>query len=247
MRIHEQDINWYVGRLADKDYYSFAGYSDAEWYCILKERVGGTTAAGQVIDAAHGERLMDIIRRRHKDKRFLFAVPKCLRGLPAFVNGEIDWLLGREDIRMEAYERDMVTDTLAEQAGLFPFVDQIRSMPAVMIGNAGLRGMVSLLRLRHFVEISTPNLHLEPGGIERAVEQTLSYGEPGVYLVSAGVSAAVIIDMLHDKIKNSFFLDCGSIWDAFVRIGGQRAWRAELYADKGRWNEWMRSNLRGPR
>ena len=90
MLIHEHDLNWYLNRLQDRQYYSFAGYSDAEWYCILKERVGEKTAAGQVISAAHGERLLDIVRRRHKDERFLFAVPKCLRELPAFVNGEID-------------------------------------------------------------------------------------------------------------------------------------------------------------
>jgi hypothetical protein len=77
------------------------------------------------------------------------------------------------------------------------------------------------------------------------VEAAKRYGKSAVYCVSAGVSAAIIIDQLHDTLPDSCLLDCGSIWDAFVGIGGQRQWRAELYANPKAWERWKRKNLYG--
>jgi len=62
---------------------------------------------------------------------------------------------------------------------------------------------------------------------------------------SAGVSAAVIIDKLHDEIPDSFFIDCGSIWDAFARVGAQRAWRGKLYENDKAYDQWVRKNIYG--
>ena len=34
-------LEWYVDRLKAGDHFTFAGYSDAEWYCLLGLRAGG--------------------------------------------------------------------------------------------------------------------------------------------------------------------------------------------------------------
>lgn len=225
--------------------YAMAGFSDAEWYCILGLRTGEKTGLGQILDPEHGKLLLDVLRRRQGDPRFFCAVPKCLYGLPHFCDGQIDWLLGREDIRLEAVERDMLTDNLAEEAGLHPLIKRLQDFPVVLIGPEPLRATKDFLRYAHFVPISTPNLHQEPGGIERAVGDALAFTGPAVHLVSAGVSAAVIIDRLYEAKPDSWYLDCGSIWDAFVGIGGQRVWRAKLYANPQLWERWKRENLVG--
>jgi len=229
-----------------------AGYSDAEWYCVLKQRLGEKTGLGQVLDAKHGERLLDVLKRRQHVGNFLFAVPKCLwpsrtsYGLPGLAEGQIDWLLGSQGISIEGYERDMITDDLAREAELFPFISQLNKMEVILIGNHHLEEMKEHLRsIRYFVGIDSPNLHLQPDGIEDAVARVKNYGKPGVHLVSAGVSAAVIIDLLHDAIPNSWFIDCGSIWDAFVGIGEQRDWRAFLYAHPREWDKWKKWNIHG--
>lgn len=245
MRIRNESLNHYLAWLVSGQHFSLVGFSDAEWYCLLGLREGERTGLGQVISGTHGKRLLDVLQRRQHDSRFLFAIPACIYSLPGFAEGQIDWFLGKHGISIEGYERDRITDDLAREAKLYPFIRQLQDMPVVMIGPAPLRGMKPHLRYKRFVEISTPNLHMEAGGIERAVDDAKRYGQPGVYLVSAGVSAAVIIDQLHDDIPSSWFIDCGSIWDAFVGIGGQREWRAKLYSNPRLWEAWKRDNLCG--
>lgn len=247
MIIYRKPIEWYVDKLKNDEYFSLAGYSDAEWYCILHHRVGTATALGQIITEEHGEKLEDVLVRRHGDARFMFAMPSCLRQLPAFRSSRIERHINHK-LKLwefEAYERDMVTDDLARDAGLHPFIEQLQKMNVVIIGNEALRGL-EFLKYKHFVEISSPNLHMENDGIlNAAMEASFGYGEPGVYLISAGVSTAIIIDLLHDAILDSWFIDCGSIWDAFVGIGGQREWRAKLYEDEDKYQKWLNKNLHG--
>lgn len=244
MKIHSKTIDYYINRLRRNQYFSLAGYSDAEWYCIMGKREGELTALGQRISAVHGLKLLEVLRRRQYTPNFLFAIPCCLQYLPSFEDGEVRKFLFSKDINIECYERDSITDSLAEDAGLFPLIKQLHSLKCVIIGNKHLRGL-SFLGYAHFIEVSSPNLHLEEGGIEKAVSEALTYGEPAVYLISAGVSAAIIADRLHDEIPNSFFIDCGSIWDAFVGIGQQREWRAKLYSDPKKMKEWRHANLFG--
>lgn len=242
MNIREHTIYHYVERIWRDQPFSFAGYSDAEWLCVLGRRLGDKTSLGQVLDGQHGELLLDVLRRRQHDPRFWVAVPKCLWDLEVFRG--IDAFLADRSIAITGYERDLVTDELAMNAGLYPLISTVCTRRPIIIGPKALRG-ADFLGYSQFVEIATPNLHLEPGGIDRAVAEAAAIrpAERKIYLVSAGVSAAIIIDRLHDLEPHSFLIDCGSIWDAFVGIGGQRPWRARLYEAPDLLAEWKRLNF----
>lgn len=248
VKIRQEPIGYYVDRLRTGIHFAFAGYSDAEWYCILRYEMGKATGLGQILHAPTGDLLFEVLKTRHKDSNFLFAVPKVLWTMEDCVavgiGPSIETLLADYKIRMNFHERDMVTDSLASRADLFPLINQLRQMNTVVIGPRELRGL-DFLEYNHFVEISSPNLHLQTNGVENAISDALEYGKPAVYLVSAGVSAALIIDGLYDKARDSFFLDCGSIWDAFVGIGGQRAWRGKLLSDPLKLEQWKHDNVCG--
>jgi hypothetical protein len=228
--------------------FAFPGYSDAEWFCMTGMREGGLTGAGQLLSAEHGQLLTDILVRRQRDPLFFPAVPGCLTRLPAFCDGLVERFLDARGVDLVAHERDAVLDDLARAAGLYPFIRQLREMGPVLVGPEALRPFAPELGARAFVPVSTPNLHHEPGGIGRAadaVEDALA-GRPGVVLVSAGVSAAVLVDKVWDFSDGGVWaIDCGSVWDGFVGIGAQRQWRADLYADPARWERWRRKNLEG--
>lgn len=250
VKMVENSIGYYVDRLKGGVYFATAGYSDAEWYCILKHSIGSRTGLGQILHAPTGERLLDVLIRRQSDGNFLFAVPKVLWTLrdcmAANIGQRIEAVLCSYNIITNFYERDMVTDSLAGRHGLFPFINQLKKMKTVVIGPKELRGGMEFLGYKHFVVIESPNLHLRKNGIEDAASDALSCKSPGtVYLVSAGVSAALIIDQLYDEAPNSFFMDCGSIWDAFGGIGGQRAWRGRLLEDPKKLEQWKHDNIYG--
>jgi hypothetical protein len=234
--------------MANDEYFSQAGFSDAEWFCIIGHSLGRTTGLGQKLHGGTGEKLGDVIQRRCYVPNFYLA---CSYGMwehsfkQAGVSARInDWIAKRK-LAIEWYEREWISDNLARCAAMHPLIRQLQKMRTVIISNKHLRGL-DFLGYDHFIEISSPNCHMEPNGIKNAVKAAKDYGKPAVYLVSAGVSAALIIDQLHDEIENSFFFDCGSIWDAFVGIGAQRGWRRDLYSDPAVLQAWKDINIKGP-
>ena len=248
LTIHERPMSYFIGRLQCEDHFALPGYSDAEWYCIMKYGIGKLTGLGQVLDESTGERLLEVLKRRWQDPNFIFAVPKVLWELEdcisANIGQKIEAVLQKEGTKANFCERDMITDDLAKKGDLYPFIKQLQSMAIVVVGNKYLRGL-DFISPQKFVEVSTPNCHLESQGIERAAEECITYGKPAIYLVSAGLSAPLIIDQIYDRIPDGSFIDCGSIWDAFVGIGSQRGWRRELYADPTKLKEWRHVSLHG--
>jgi len=254
LHIHHKSMSFYMQQMRVDNKFSIAGFSDAEFYCMMGIRQGEKTGLGQIINEEHGKRLIDVLQRRQLQKNFLIAMPQCLWNLPHFADGQIDQFLYEHGIDLKnVYERDQITDDLARNADLFQLIDMLRYRRCCIIGPAPLREL-NCFGHTHFVEISSPNLHLEKGGIERAVAEAKKYSviyrtrmrskKECVYLVSAGVSAAVIIDQLHD-MGEIYAIDCGSIWDAFVGIGEQREWRQKLYANPTEWEQWKNDNLTG--
>ncbi len=247
MRIIEKPIDYFVGMLHRGERFSLANYSDGEWFCMIGHRIGLLTGGGQMIDSATGERMIAVLKRRQHDPSFLFSTAKVVLEMvdanEVSIETRIDTLLAENDIRVDFYERDMISDDLAAASGLFPFIKELRRHNLVFIGNRELEPVREVLYgFGKFIGIDSPNLHMLNGAIEDAVEEAVNYGQPAVYLVSAGLSAPLIVDQLHDRIPGNSFIDCGSIWDAFVGIGGQRDWRKEMYKDPAKVDEWRRVN-----
>ncbi len=246
LAINERPIGFYLGRLIQGQYFCFPGYSDAEFYCMMGIREGNKTGLGQILSKEHGDKLTNVMRRRQKDKRWFFAIPKCLKDLPVFQASPIDKFLEGNGIKVEGYERDMILDDAARDAKLYPLIHQLQKMETILIGPEELgNGGLNFLDFKLHLPIPSPNLHMEKNGIEWVIENCISRNYAGVYLISAGVSAPVIIDRLYDWNPDNFYLDVGSIWDAFCGIGGQRQWRADLYRHPIRLKDWKRKNIHG--
>jgi hypothetical protein len=246
VKIARRHLNYYTRRIKVGNFFAFPGYSDAEWICIF----GGRTersGLGQILDGNHGTRLLDVLCKRHKDPRWLIAVPQILYSIPSFDSARMDKVLDELSMRFTAYERDMVTDDLAAAGGIYPLVKAIRNYPGntVYIGNSQLEPIKEQVGFKQFVGVASPNLHMLEGGIEDAVARASTAGDETLYVVGAGVSAAIIIDQLYDKFPNSYCFDCGSMWDALVGIGRQRSWRRQLYDNPEALEAWKRKVLTG--
>src|SRR4051812_43047094 len=99
MLIYDKPIEFYIRRLrASKGYFCFPGYSDAEFYCMMKLRLKTQTGLGQIIHARTGDALISVMQRRQNDSKWLFAIPKILWTLPLFERHPIEIFLQQNQI-----------------------------------------------------------------------------------------------------------------------------------------------------
>lgn len=231
MTFHTNKIDWYIEQF--KRGVSVPGYGDAAWFCMTKQRLGNRTGFGMLINEETGEKLIKTLRR--KDPNWLPAAPAVLPHMGAFEY--IDQWLVENRMRKDYYERDMITDELAENAGLYPLIKYLRSVRVAIVGHPELKNLDVFEKIH--IPIAYPDFHLDHAGQEKVIE-TVRKLDVDIVLFSAGMSSALMIDKLHG-IKASMF-DCGSMWDAFVGIGGQREWRKKLYEDEVLLNDWKYKN-----
>ncbi|GAI08398.1 unnamed protein product, partial [marine sediment metagenome] len=127
-------------------------------------------------------------------------------------------------------------------AELKPLIQQLRKMNVVIISNKALRKL-DFLKYDKFIEIGYPNCYLD-GTLDNAYIEAMKYNKPGVYILACGIPAILLAQKLHGKIKDSWFIDTGSIWDTFVGIGAQRPTRRYLYSHPKEYQEWLDKNLK---
>lgn len=236
-------------KLKNNEYFSFAGFSDAEWLAMEKSRIGNDnrTGGGQLYTEIIGDNLLSALK---------FSAPNYYKAAPLCMYDE-DWVYGaRRMVKLLIqnkipekewvfYERDMVTDDLARLKGIGVWIKQLREMDTVFVSNKFVKNIKYFMPYKHFVEIPKLDVYEEKDWLNKYSQKVLDYGRPAAYIFSAGFAAAPLIANLHGKIPNSWFLDLGSIWDCFTGIGEQRGWRRELYQDLDKWREWLDTVLEG--
>ena len=240
MTIHNKPLEFYVDKLKNNEYFSLGCYCDGEWIGIFHERVGGENSEG----TKYTQELCDALAGslNFKSDNFFFSSAEVLKNVAWTGIGEarIDRYLEEHGLNIEFYEKDM-WDKAMKECAMQTFITQLRKMNVCIVSNRHLMRL-HFLNYDYFIEIGYPNCYDE---IDRVVDQCLRYGKSGVYLISAGLPAALIAQKLHNQIPNSWFIDCGSIWDSFVGIGAQRGWRAELYSNKEKYDNWLKMSLEG--
>lgn len=231
--------------------FTFCGYGDAAWHCMMKtRRIGDRTGFGMLIDAETGDRLTAGLKRVvecDSGQSFFAAAPREL--VHIFDSDMLRFFLEREHLdQVRFVDRDQVLDIPAENAQLFPFINALQDRRVILIGNPAFSALDIFPDYLH-IPVTTPDFHLDIDGIANTVRRVLEEAdgignEDAVFLFAAGLSSALMITQLHGKIKQPM-IDIGSIFDAFVGIGGQREWRAKLYNDKLLHRQWLKRNLYG--
>lgn len=241
-------FSWLCNKVTNKEQFVTLGYSDAEWLCIFGLREDARTGFGQKLTSELRAPLEDVLVRHWEDPKVMFAVPdvalKHYYDRPKPLGDMIDERLQLLGISPTFYERDCWTDTPAEKARLYPFISALATRKVCMVGNRLLQPAYEKLGFYSFVPTPSPDLHLFPHAMQSAAI-TAAETDAEVYVLSCGISAAIIGDMLYKGRPEATIIDCASIWDAFAGIGGQRTWRAKLYENEEKHLQWIDRNLNG--
>lgn len=221
--------------------FSMGMYGDGEWMAMFGAR-GQNAEATNYAPVAYPLKLT----LQYPADNYFFLAPEIIKSKKDTGIGEeaVDAFLHLNRAEnIEWHEKD-IWDKTAREAGLRPFIEQIRKMPNVtIISNKALRGL-TFLNYKHFIEIDYPNWY-SIDEMRRLRKEIQSIPEPATFLVSAGLPAAIVTQEIHAFKKDSWGLDLGSIWDAFVGIGAQRGWRAELYNSSEQYELWKTKQLEG--
>ena len=246
MILHNHPIEWYLQKIRAGEHFSLGMYGDGEWQCIFNAFGAKFTQNAEKTDYTPQltQRMLDSLRfSPNPDKPpFYFAAPDTFKTNAQYFTYEkqIDVILGRLNRRIEFVEKNVWHREMCE-GNLYPVIKELRSHNLVIVSNKMLRGL-DFLKYDKFVEVGYPNAFQD---MQRAVKECLEYGKAGIYIFACGIPAALFVQALHGKIKDSWFLDLGSIWDGFVGIGGQRATRREFYLHPEDWLKWVNKNLAG--
>lgn len=198
MIITRQPLSFYTDKILNKEQFSLARYGDGEWLCLFGKR--GTNSNGCEYTDALRKGLEKSLH--HEEPNFYYGMQRILpyqaRQVDAYVKK--DWV-----------DSEIFTDELA-RGKLKPFIDALRTVPTVIIGNETLKA--APIPYQDFIEVRNPNAYED----RERVYNTILWGKPAVYLFSCGMAAGVFVSQLHGKVPGATFIDIGHVWDIFVGV-----------------------------
>lgn len=269
MKILTVPVADYAAKIDRGEPFSLLMYGDGEFTVADGERVGKKLAAGEVVT----QRLMDEMQASFSVKPLCLDPPREAWNVAYFASDpsllDPDLYQGRDvsAVRMmsergrpwfskvEEWHDGVVWDRASRESGLEPFIRAVRKKRSVLVGCDKLLdvrypepdpaggGLGPLLGNFGSVRVPELNAAAELDRIERDVSGLLT--EPTVVVCCMGLGAIPLICRLRKKHPACTFLDLGSVLDVFARIGEQRGWRNEMYADEAAWRECVRRNLEG--
>ncbi len=243
MKLVEHSMDWYLEKMRRNDYFSMGMYGDGEWQAIFNASLNGDfdkNCEGTVYDKKLCQEMYQSLT--YNAPNFYFSAPNTFKIHRSYFIYEtwVDQTLKQLNRDIEFVEKNVWNEEM--KAGrLGPLIKELQKKNVCIISNENLRGL-TFLNYDKFIEIGYPNCYLD-GTLEKAGDEAIKYGKPGVYIIAAGIPATLLAQKLHRSIKNSFILDLGSIWDGFVGIGAQRSFRADLYANPEKYRVWRNKNL----
>lgn len=192
-------IDWYVDKFNKGETFSVARYGDGELMC-MEGRQGGNSQGCQYTP----ELRQDLLKSLEPKAGLIHLVSSTMliedqKTFEKYKNGE--W--GDTEVFPEALK----------SGELKKYFDAIRKYKIVIISSKEKRALP--IPYDHFIETPYCNTYFEK---QRIINEVLAYGEPAVYLFSCGISAGVITNELHGKIKGAWFIDFGHIVDAFIGV-----------------------------
>ncbi len=242
MKLLEHPMDWYLEKLRNNEYFSMGMYGDGEWQAIFNASLQGgfdKNCEGTIYDTKLCQEMLESLK--FKSANFYFSTPITFKKVPEFYKYEtwIDETLKRLEVDIEFVEKNVWNEEM--KAGrLGPLIKELKKKKICIISNEALRGL-TFLNYDKFIEIGYPNCYLD-GTLDKAYTEAVKT-DCEVYIIAAGIPATLLVQRLHESLKNSFILDLGSIWDGFVGIGAQRSFRANLYANPELYKEWRAKNL----
>lgn len=190
------NLQYYVDKLKKGEKFSLARYGDGEFYCMWGKQ--GENSNGCLYSPELREALIKSLR--HKDDlSFIYGMQRVLPQDQAKAEKEypgIDW-----------HDSEVFGEAVA-RGELFPFIEQLRNMKLVVIGNESIFQFIyKTLKPQVFIKVPPVNAF--------TADVKIPIIKDAVYLFSCGMAANAFIAEFHGKV-DGWLIDLGHIWDPFT-------------------------------
>lgn len=189
------NLQWYVDKLKRGEKFSLVRYGDGEMYCMWGKK--GENSNGCKYSSELRKALLESMG--HKEEDFIYGMQRVLPQDRKRFEAEYP------DI--EFLDTEIFSDAVAN-GELFPFIEQLKKMKVVIIGNESIRPIKKFLPYTEFIEVPKSNAF-------DSEFEFIDCGDNTVYLFSCGMAANAFISKLHGQV-NGWLIDIGHIWDPFV-------------------------------
>lgn len=249
--VHNHPLAWYVDKLRSGEPFAYLSYGDGEFLVASGLAIGRKMAFGELVTQAFSAEMRASLDNadprilRGTDRHLIF--PETYHGGDAvpFRAMCAAWLGRLPDLRVLEWVDGVVWDRVAQDGKLWPLLEALRELRPTLVANRKLvEALKPILDPRAYRFIPETNAY---GDIDAIAEWLTrpSYQPPKVFVLCMGLGASPLTCRLLAKHPDATFIDLGSSLDLFARIGVNRGWRAELYADEAKYRDLVRRNLEG--
>lgn len=198
------NLQWYVDKLKRGEKFSLARYGDGEMLCMWGKEGGNSNGCRYSPELR--EALLDSMKHKN-DPSFIYGMQRVLPK-------------DRERIEKEYPDVDWHDSEIFGEAAaagkLFPFIEQLRKMDVVIVGNKSIEKFAKDILVADFIEVPSFNAYDEKDKILFKIGHFQRTDKNNVVLFSCGMAANAFVDQLHYEGQYNWYIDVGHIWDPFV-------------------------------
>jgi len=212
MEIKDLSLEYYTDRMIHKKYFSFVRYGDGEWRALFQ--TSGWNGHSQKISLKLHNDMKDALLKGSRLTGIIFGMQRyAMRKMP----GRIRAFLTQNNLLNISWVDADIFHYASGNGILFPLVRQMRKMEVVIVGPKFLRGLSpQVFTYKHFIEVPLKNAFGSCDAIAKAICAThAKLGQDVVYSFSTGPTTEILIQNLLPKMKKSYLIDFGSVWDIF--------------------------------
>lgn len=221
IKYKQYPLEFYVERLATKQYFAMPVYGDGEWMCLINDNKMINSFLSGDKHALLGSTFKNNINTTNVYyATSIETICRCINDirtqrLAAYFEKNKAWLQ-----HINWHDGRIILLKFIE-GKLFPFIEQLRKMRIVVIGNNKLKTLNdTVFEYDHFIGISKSRQRGYDfiGTIE---EEIRKYGHKRdtVFLFACGHAAPVVIQRMFLEMPDNYFIDVGKGFDYFCNHG----------------------------
>ena len=216
MNIYIRDIDWFINKIKNNEYFSYSRWNDGEWYCFQKKE--GQNCDGHKYFHKLADYLLIALKNKNNliesnNERYIFE-----SGLWWDKIENLENIYKSNNLKVNFLRNDLIHKIKLNPKKWIDMINTISSRFTVIIGHSYVKKYTKL-KYKEFIDIPEKNCFLYSNVIISKIRKILNIHKNKniVFIFMASMTTNYIIDYFFNECKDKhFMLDFGSSIDIFI-------------------------------